>query len=99
VDKPAFHVGYMKEWVFLQFKHLPLTKQQQQRLRDLALYYTSLPQYRREAAYLGRVMIKLADKDFIERLRNMSQSENPFIRVKAERLLEKLRPHRKDLAI
>jgi hypothetical protein len=99
VDKPAFHVGYMKEWIFRQLRYLPLSERQQQRLRDLSLYYTSLPQYRREAAYLNRVMIKLADKDFVERLRNISQSDNVYVGAKAERLLEKLRPHRKDLVL
>lgn len=97
IDIPAFRCGYAKEWYFRKLKYLPLNETQKARLRQLAYKLCRSPNYRREFAYIARLMIKLADKPLIRELQKLSKSPDELVQKKAEHMLNVILHHRKDL--
>lgn len=97
VDIPAFRCGYAKQWFFRKLKSLPLTKTQEARLRQSAYDLCRGPNYGREIADMGRLMIRLADKSLIRELRVLAESSDELVRRKSQRMLDVVLHHRKDL--
>lgn len=98
VDIPAFRCGYAKQWFFRKLKSLPLNKSQEARLRQLAYNLCRGPNYGREIADMGRLMIRLADKSMIRELRVLAESSDELVRMKSQRMLDVILHHRKDLS-
>ncbi len=97
VDLPAFHCGYAKEWYLRKLKSLPLRIDQQERLRGLALEQCRTLTYRREFREWCRLMIRLADKGFVEALLPLTESVHGFIWLKSNLMLYKVLNNRPEL--
>jgi len=97
VDVPAFRVGYTKEWYYRKLKRVQLSPAQAERLKAIAMLRCSSKEYRREDSELRRLMIRLADHQFLQSLRNLPVSTNPYVRRKRALMLEVILRGRKDL--
>ncbi len=97
VDIPAFRCGYEKEWYLRRLKSLPLTEVQKERLRTTALDLCRKPDYRREFYDWAKLMIVLADENFVDELKVLLESSDEFVRKKAERMSKVIIENRKDL--
>ena len=97
VDVPAFRCGYAKEDYLRMLKTIPLTDEHRERLRQYGLRLCGLPVHRREIGEAGRLMIRIADRGFLEELRALARSENDRIRKKSEKMLSVVQNGRKDL--
>lgn len=97
VDIPAFRCGYAKE-VFLQWlKNVELTAGEIKQFQQVALKMCETDNIRREFRRWCRLMIKLADIDFVLKLQNLVKSDKLFTRLKANWMLELIERHRTDL--
>jgi len=99
VDITAHRCGYAKEWFLTKLKSVELTIARQQKLQQIALDLCESHSFRREINYWSRLMIKLADQDFVNKLNVLSNSSNRYAQIKAKWLLDKILHHRKDLAV
>jgi hypothetical protein len=90
IDIPAFHCGYVKEWCCSRLKKCELNPKQIRRLQRYTLYLCESPFYRRELTALGLLMIKLADDDFFIDLYALTRHDDPRIRRKTSRVIEKI---------
>lgn len=97
VDIPAFRSGYAKERFYRQLKKIPLTQAQIARLRDIALARCASAEYRRDDSELRRVMIQLADLDFLNRVAAIPSSTGSRIERHKRRMFEVVLGGRKDL--
>ncbi len=97
IDIPAFRSGYAKENYLRKLKSLALNENQKKRLRNLAFNLCSSDSYRREFRYLVRLMIKIADADFIEKLKTLEKESHGIIRFKVNKMLIIILQNRKDL--
>jgi len=97
VDVPAFRCGYAKEEHLKRLKTVPLTDEHRERLKQYGLHLCSMPHHRREIGEAGRLMIKIADRDFVGQLRALSINENERVRKKATKMLGVVLNGRKDL--
>lgn len=97
VDIPAFRCGYEKEWYLYRLKFLHLNKEQQQRLLQIAYNLCRGSGYRRELAYVGRLVAKFVDMTFIRELQILTRSSNEYVRIKSERMLQMILNRRPDL--
>jgi hypothetical protein len=97
IDVPAFRCGYAKEWYLRKMKALSLNESHAARLRQYALRLCAMPLHRREIAELGRLMIKAADKSFIEELRVLISTGGDRTRKKSSKMLAVVLNGRKDL--
>ncbi|HEX8747461.1 MAG TPA: hypothetical protein VF717_09690 [Pyrinomonadaceae bacterium] len=97
IDIPAFRCGYEKEWYFRHLKSAKLDEKHRLRLSRLALLSCSSQNYRREFWDLAKLMIKLADVNFVEELQTLSESSSEFERKKSSRMLRVILENRKDL--
>lgn len=78
VDIPAFRCGYAKE-VFLQWlKNTELSSKEIKQIQQIALKMCETDNVRREFRRWCRLMIKLADVNFVLKLKNISKSKNLF---------------------
>ena len=98
VDVPAFRCGYAKESYLCRLKTIPLTDEHQERLRQYGLRLCGMPVHRREIGEAGRLMIRVANRDFLEQLRALTASENDWIRKKSTKMLSVVQNARKDLS-
>ncbi len=73
-DITAFRCGYAKELFLQRLKGIPLKERQRNRLREIALRYCRSATVRREFRRWCRLMVKLADDGFVNRLRLMTRS-------------------------
>lgn len=97
VDIPAFRCGYEKE-IFLQWlKHTELNLREVEQFQQIAVKICEANNVRREFRRWCRLMVKLADADFVFKLQNLSQSESLYIRLKSKWMLELIQKHRMDL--
>lgn len=99
VDITAHRCGYAKEWFLTKLKSVELTSSQKLKLQQIALNLCESYYFRREINYWSRLMIKLADKDFVNKLNALSNSSNRYAQIKAKWLIDKILHHRKDLTI
>jgi hypothetical protein len=97
VDVPAFRTGYSKEWYYRKLKALKLEPDQIERLREIAVKRCASPEYRREDGELRRLMIRLADIDFLREVAELPESPNAYARRKKSLMLEVVLRGRKDL--
>lgn len=97
VDVPAFRCGYSKENYLHKLKNIPLTGEHQERLRQYGLRLCSMPVHRREIGQAGRLMIQIANRDFVDQLRALAASENDRIRKKSTKILHVVLNGREDL--
>jgi hypothetical protein len=98
IDVPAFRTGYEKEWYLGKLKSVPLTGDQKERLKDIALDLAGNPNYRRELRDWARLMILLADEGFVTRLRIMAASTEHSVQQNSGRMLRTILENRRDLA-
>jgi len=97
VDIAAFRCGYAKE-VFLQrLKNIELTAIEIKQIQQVALKMCETENVRREFRRWCRLMIRLADAEFILNLSGLSKNGNSLTRLKANWMLELLERHRTDL--
>lgn len=97
VDIPAFRCGYAKE-VFLQWlKNVELTTGEIKQFQQVALKMCETNNVRREFRRWCRLMIKLADEDFVLKLKSFVKSDELFTQLKAKWMLELIEKHRTDL--
>lgn len=87
IDSPAFRCGYVKEKWLRRLKSLLLTPAQKQRLKQAAISICASPHFRREMVEWNRLMIKLADADFVKALFILREDPNELVREKARRML------------
>lgn len=97
VDVLAFHCGYAKEDYLRTLKTTPLNEEHQERLRQYGLGLCSLPAHRREIEEAGRLMIRVADHDFVAGLETLAAGEDERVRQKSVKMLAVVRNGRKDL--
>jgi hypothetical protein len=67
-DLPGFRTGYDKESYLTKLKKLKLSEKQMDRLRAVALKRCASDEYRREDGELRRLMIRLADAEFLNQV-------------------------------
>lgn len=97
VDIAAFRCGYAKE-VFLQWlKRIELTEGEIKEIQRVALKMCETEIVRREFRRWCRLMIKLADADFILKLTDLMKNGEFFTRLKAMWMIELIETHRTDL--
>lgn len=97
VEIMAFRCGYAKE-VFLQWlKQIEFSQKEIEKLRDLILNICQSKSFRREFRRWCRLAVKIADKNFVLRLQNLSETENKFAMVKSKWILEMIKQNRVDL--
>jgi hypothetical protein len=97
IDIPAFRCGYYKEKWLRRLKSVPLTERQQQKLKRAALSLCASPPFRREIVEWNRLMIKLADRETVIALFGLMESDNPFVKDKARRMLHGILQNRTDI--
>jgi hypothetical protein len=99
VDVAAFRCGYAKE-VFLQrLKQIELTASETKEVQQIALKMCETENVRREFRRWTRLMIKLADEQFVFKLEKLVISDNYFAKLKAKWMIEMIQKHHSDLRI
>jgi hypothetical protein len=97
VDVAAFRCGYAKQDYLRRLKTIPLTDQHQARLRQYGLRLCATPAHRREIREAARLMIRVADQDFVNQLRALTTGSNESVRRKVTKVLSVVLNGRKDL--
>lgn len=97
IDIPAFRCGYAKEIFLEKLKNIELTESEKKKVRRTAIAVCANGNIRREYRRWCRLMIKLADADFIPDIRHNLESEEVFVRLKAKWMIELIQKHRPDL--
>jgi len=97
IDIPAHRCGYIKEKFLRKLKSVELTGPQQTRLKEAALELVSSGSFRRELGDWWRLMINLADEEFVTSLRDIIRSLDTGSARGAERMLKVVLEHRLDL--
>jgi hypothetical protein len=96
-DVAAFGSGYNKEWYYRKLKRMRISTEQADRLKQIALNRCSNPEHRREDSELRRLMTRIADQDFVDRVRRLPDNGNPYVARKKRLMLEVVLQGRKDL--
>ncbi|MGI8555187.1 MAG: hypothetical protein ACR2LT_02370 [Pyrinomonadaceae bacterium] len=99
IDISCHRCGYLKERFLKKFKSISLTSEQIDRLQKIALSLCQNPHYRREFAHWAKLMIKIGDKTFMEKLSNLCADKELNVQEMAKWMREKIVENRKDLAI
>lgn len=98
VDIPAFRSGYAKERFYRQLKKVPLTQAQINQLREIAVARCASTEYRRDDSELRRVMIRLADLNFLNRVAAIPALPGSRIEGQKRRMFQVVLGGRKDLS-
>jgi hypothetical protein len=96
-DVLAFRCGYIKEGYLRILKSVPLNDEHKNRLREYGLNLCRVPSHRREIKQAGRLLIRIADRAFVERLRALAADENGWVGKKSQKMLHVVLNGRKDL--
>lgn len=96
-DVPAFGSGYAKERFYRRLKRLPLIEGQVSRLCEIAFERCASGEYRRDDSELRRLMIRLADWDFLNRVAAIPAQAGSRIDGHKRRMLQVVLGGRKDL--
>jgi hypothetical protein len=99
IDIPAFRCGYVKEKFLRKLKSVALAEHQQTRLKKVALSLVAQGHYRRELSGWSRLMIVMADEEFIRSLQDVIKSLDAGQARGAERMLRVLIENRPDLQV
>jgi len=97
VDITAFRCGYAKEFFLQKLKNVDLSDSQVKQLQRLALQYCQTDTVRREFRRWCRLMIKLADAEFVAELKNIRNSKDLFVRLKTNWMLDLIQKQRTHL--
>lgn len=74
IDVLAFQTGYVKASIYQVLKRLDFTKAQKVRICRLGLLYVEWPGQRREMRELARLLIVMADENFVLELSKISEN-------------------------
>ncbi|HUR97898.1 MAG TPA: hypothetical protein VMZ26_07470 [Pyrinomonadaceae bacterium] len=96
IDIPAHRCGYVKEKLLRKLKSVELTESQRTRLKQAALDLVSKGKFRRELRDWARLMIRLADEEFVKGLEDVIQSLDTGAARGAERMLRTVLENRHD---
>lgn len=97
VDIPAFRCGYAKTVYFRKLKSLRLNEIQKERIGKIAYKMCASENYRREFRDLARLMIKIADEDFLEKIKLLRENSRDIVRFKTDLMLQTIVQNRVDL--
>jgi hypothetical protein len=96
-DVPAFGSGYTKEKYYQKLKSFDLSRSQKENIKDIALQRCASTEYRREDSELRRLMIKIADLEFLEKVASVPARDGSRIAGHKERMIVTILDNRKDL--
>jgi hypothetical protein len=97
IGTPAIRCGYVRGKWLRQLKTTQLSAHQQQRLMQIALSHCTSHHYLREMTEWNRLVIKLADKEFLRRAGPLIDADHPVVKAKARRMLFTILNSRQDL--
>ena len=97
VDIPVSGSGYKKEKFYRRLKSMVLGRQQIARLQEIAIARCASAEQRREDGELRRLMIQLADDEFLRRVANIPDDAGARVRHKKSLMIEVVLKGRKDL--
>jgi len=97
IDVLSSGTGYRKQWYYRKLKHLDLTEEQINRVREIALARCASTEYRREDSELRRLMVRLADAKFTGQVEAIPARSESRIFAHKDRMLDVILAHRKDL--
>lgn len=97
IDITAHRCGYAKE-VFLQWlKNIELTSKEIEQFQQVAIKVCETDNVRREFRRWCRLMIKLADEEFVLKLKHLLESEDRYSQMKSKWMIDLIQKHRADL--
>jgi hypothetical protein len=97
VDVLAFRAGYDKEKCYRRLKHVELSPIQIEQIKNIALLRCASDEYRREDLELRRLVTKLADSAFLQKIAAIPAHNGSRVAVHKERMIEAVLAGRKDL--
>jgi hypothetical protein len=97
VDVLAFGCGYAKEKCYRRLKHVELLPSHTGRIKDIALRRCASNEYRRDDAELRRLVAKIADLEFLEKLTAIPAHDGSRVAGHKERMIRAVLDGRKDL--
>jgi len=97
VDVLAFRAGYEKEKCYRRLKHLQLSPTQVEKIKDIALQRCASNECRREDAELRRLVTKIADLEFLEKVTAIPTREGSRVAAHKQRMIEAVLAGRKEL--
>jgi hypothetical protein len=97
VDVLAFKAGYNKEKCYRRLKHVELSPSHVEKVKDIALKRCASDEYRREDSELRRLMAKIADSEFLEKIAAIPAHNGSRVAGHKERMIEAVLAGRKDL--
>ena len=97
VDVLAFGCGYAKEKCYRRLKHVELSPSQVGRIKEIALKRCASNEYRRDDAELRRLVAKIADLEFLEKIAAIPAESGSRVAGHKERMIEAVLAGRKDL--
>jgi hypothetical protein len=97
IDTPAVRSVYIREKWLRRLKAIQLSSHQQQRLKQIALSHCAGHHFLREMREWNRLMIKLADKEFLRSASPMMDADHPVVKAKARQMLFTILNSRQDL--
>jgi hypothetical protein len=96
-DVAVSRSGYLKERFYRKLKAWKLDRDQVARLQEIAIRRCQSAEQRREDAELRRLMIRLADREFLERLLALPDGDNARVQHKKSLMQKVILRGRKDL--
>jgi len=97
VDILAFGCGYAKEKCYRRLKHVKLSPSQIGKIKEIALSRCASNEYRREDAELRRLIVKIADVEFLEKIAAIAAHDGSRVAGHKERMIRAVLDGRKDL--
>jgi hypothetical protein len=97
VDVLAFRSGYAKEKCYRRLKHVELSLSHVGRIKDIALKRCASNEYRREDSELRRLVTKIADLEFLEKVAEIPARNGSRVAGHKERMIGSVLAGRKDL--
>ncbi|HEY2821477.1 MAG TPA: hypothetical protein VGJ06_10600 [Candidatus Acidoferrum sp.] len=96
-DIPVSRSGYKKEKFYRKLKSVKLDRGQVTRLQGIAIARCASTEQRREDSELRRLMIRLADTEFLRRIADVPDEAGARVRHKKSLMIEVVLEGRKDL--
>jgi hypothetical protein len=97
VDALSYRSGYRKEDYYRRLKKTALSDEQISRLKSIALKRCASSEYRREDTELRKLMVKLADLEFLNKVEEIPARQDSLADRHKKRMLEVILHGRKDL--
>jgi hypothetical protein len=98
IDVPSYRAGYRKEDYYRRLKKAALSEEQISKLKAIVLQRCASREYRREDLELGRLLVKLADMEFLNAVEAVAARKGSMVEKHKQRMLEAVLHGRKDLA-